>query len=591
MVCPECGTYLDDEKTVVCTVCGTPLNKGPQTIDSVEAIREGREAFPITKKHIEKQADSPSRAYADYELWDRGGYTASKISSPTVRRIEYDPKEAKKRSVNWVHRGIILSLVLIIIIGSIYFFFKQTEQGQIILARSFKADKAQAYWMVGDEFANQGDIVNAIRAYTLADSKDPNNADGLLSLASTYESGNFSSQAEAIYMRIINEISPNRPEPYRALSRMLMVQNRDSEATNILKLAAENTGLKSFMDQRTEMLPATPMVDLPGGRYNSERSINLSSTEGYEIYYVINNDTAILPQDGVLYDGKPIKIPEGNIKLRAVSTSINLVSDPLVVSYIIIYPSPAAPNVHLAPGTYSKPKTVALSPGDDNTEVTIYYTIDGSMPTENSPIYDGNPIKLPSGRVSIKAFSKNDRGKTSSTKEVGYKIDVKPYLQKLYNSEDLFNGIKLYSTTSDEFFTQFGRAESSADVAYSTLISTSAKRYNYPWGYAEFILASNKWVLVSLDMNTKITAEPRGVGFGNTEEEIISKFKDMGQAPNLDGTRGLYYGLPDVGRVLIDDNGTRYIQYACNTPDNRVWVVEYYLNNGTVNKIKHYYLP
>ncbi|NMD37925.1 MAG: hypothetical protein GYA87_04505 [Christensenellaceae bacterium] len=591
MVCPECGTFLDDEKTVVCTVCGTPLNKGPQIIDSVEAIREGREAYPVTKKHIEEQKDSPSRAYANDELWDRGGYLPSKISSPTVKSVEYDPKEAKKRSVNWVHRGIILSVVFIIIVAGVYLFFKQTEPGQLILARSFKADKAQAYWMVGDEFADKGDIVNAIRAYTLADSKDPNNADGLLSLASIYEAGNFLSQAEAIYMRIINEISPNRPEPYRALSRMLVVQNRDPEAANILKLAAENTGIKSFMDQRTEMLPSTPAVDLPGGRYNSEKSINLSSSEGYEIYYVINNDAATLPQDGVLYDGKPIKIPEGNIKIRAVSTSINLVSDPLVVSYIIIYPSPAAPYVHLAPGTYSKPKTVALSPGDDNKDVVIYYTIDGSIPTENSPIYDGTPIKLPSGRVSIKAFSKNDRGKTSSTREVGYKIDVKPYLQKLYNSEDLFNGIKLYSTTSDEFFTQFGRAESSQDIDYSTLIKTSAKRYNYPWGYADFILVSNKWVLAALEMNSKITAEPRGVGFGATEEEIVAQFKDMGQAPNLDGTRGLYYNLPDVGRILFDDKGTRYIQYACSSPDNSVWVLEYYLKDGVVNRIKHYYLP
>ena len=68
-------------------------------------------------------------------------------------------------------------------------------------------------------------------------------------------------------------------------------------------------------------------------------------------------------------------------------------------------------------------------------------------------------------------------------------------------------------------------------------------------------------------------------------------YKDFGQVQSLNGTRGLYYDYPNVGKVLIDDDGNRYIQYTCQNKESKTLVLQYWLKNGTVNRIVNYYQP
>lgn len=70
-------------------------------------------------------------------------------------------------------------------------------------------------------------------------------------------------------------------------------------------------------------------------------------------------------------------------------------------------------------------------------------------------------------------------------------------------------------------------------------------------------------------MNSEIGTPPRGVGFGSTESEIVSVYKDFGQVEAPNGTRGLYYEYPNVGQVLVNDDGTRTVRYSCRFPPAR----------------------
>lgn len=582
MICKNCGAYISDD-AVACPKCKAITAEGAKR---QLGQREGRDDDDYQKVNQSTQ-ERVEAGTLDEASGNR--IVQLKENRRNIIQIDYSEKELKKLSKNWIIRISILVIVLVFAIAGTYIFLKKTESGQLILARRFKADSPQVYWIVGEEFLNKGDLVNAIRAFTLADAKDPNNSDGLLSLASAYEASNLQDQAERIYRRIITDISPNRSETYRALVRMLNSQDRIAEAAEVLRLAYNNTGIVEFKDQLNQILPEQPIVDLPGGRYNSEKYVNISSPQGYEIYYTLDSQKTAL--QGELYDGKPIKIPEGTVVLKAVCRSIELVSDPVEVKYILIYPSPSSPKSNLQPGTYGRRIPVSLRNTDEKEkDVVIHYTIDGSIPTENSPIYDGTPIEMPSGKVTLRAISVNNRGKMSNAQEVGYKFDAKPYPEKRYGEEDLFNGFEIGVTDIDTFFNQFGRSEDVKNSEYPLAKPLPSKIYNYPWGTVEFVLLRNKWIIASIDMHSRLTNEPRGVGFDNTEEEICKAFRDAGQKPNLDNTRGLYYDLPNIGKIDFDNDGKRYISYTCTTTSGNLWTIEYYLNSsGRVDRIVHYY--
>ena len=389
----------------------------------------------------------------------------------------------------------------------------------------------------------------------------------------------------------------------RIVSRLYQNTDRGPEAAEMMKLAYENTDRETFRLPRREYIPQSPQVNLSAGRYDlskMDREVDISSPQSFDIYYTYD-DNAVLPQDGILYDGVSLHAEEGTVTLRAVCVNGTLVSDELSVSYTFYYPTPPAPKCNLAPNTYKTAKTVSLRAGtreeytkkeqaEMEKNLTYYYTIDGSTPTEESPVYDGTPIQLPSGKVTLKAMCKNQYGKLSSILEVGYKFNIKPAPLEMYAETDTLADMVLLATTQQEFEAAFGSPQQEIDTTYLTLEDT-ARHLEYPWGYAVFATVNKRWVLVRVEMTSSVTSTPRGVGFGATEAEVTGVYKDFGQVQSPNGTRGLYYDYPNVGKVLIDDDGTRYIQYTCQNKESKTLVLQYWLKNGTVNRIVNYYQP
>ena len=71
------------------------------------------------------------------------------------------------------------------------------------LLKQWNSATAQSYWEVAQEFADGGDLETAITAYRMADILDPDNYDGLLDMASTYEMMNQNDKAEELYLNLI----------------------------------------------------------------------------------------------------------------------------------------------------------------------------------------------------------------------------------------------------------------------------------------------------------------------------------------------------------------------------------------------------
>lgn len=626
---PEARNASDDQETP---------EYGDYDLSSVPMVHEQGNPRENRKKAIRMQ--EIGERDMDRVLEQRGqkysGYSKKKPVYAKNQRSRSSALERRMKNINWTLIAIILVVVGGITGGVLYMRHQKSDSGQQAIARrntlavverdfeiaadwrtiEIQEDRKDlldrwgkatpdSYWIVGQDFAAVGDIETAILAYRIADILDPENYSGLMLMATAYEMNAQHKEAEDLYVRLSTQMDPANSEAHTALINLLLSEGREPEAASAMLTAYNRTGRESYRQQRNNLIPKMPQTSMTAGRYQIDKlsaKVALISPDGYDMYYT-TDDNAVLPQDGILCTDGIINPEEGTIHLRAVCVAGNLVSDMLSVTYTFYYPTPPAPQANLAPNTYNKLKTVNLRAGNNTDErltkkevreyekhYRYFYTVDGSTPTENSPEYTGEPIRLPSGRVTLKAICINQYNKSSSALEIGYKFDVKPFPLERYTEADTFGGFVLNRTSRTEFEQTFGEPKKESATTY-LYAGGEAIHAEYPWGYAVFLLQNNAWSVVRVEMNRSITTCPRNVGFGASETEVCAAYRDCGQPPNQDSSRGLYYDYPEVGQVLLKENDQRVVQYQCQTAAGRNWYLQYWLTNGQVTKIVNYYQP
>ena len=538
--------------------------------------------------------------------------------TPTVMAVSHRNSRSKrglrmKRLINWA--WVLISAVVLVIALAIgtYVFLSKTPTGQVIRARMGEDATSAAMWQVGQEYLHTGDIDKAIEYFLIARQKDEEakepNVTGLLELGSAYEANGQLVEAEAVYAHIYTEIVPSAPEAYRAQARVLQAQGRLADAAALLNDAYKATGVAAFRSQRLDILPDLPTTSVVPGYYNAAQKVELLQGQDCEIWYTLDK-FAVLPEGGILYE-EPLEFSEGEHALRAVAVNGDLVSDPMIANYQIYLPTPLQPDSNLAPQTYTKRRTVSLRPGklsDEDLEknpgyaatlddpvaqtITIYYTIDGSQPDKDSPIWDGTPIQLGTtgGYVTLKALSVNGYGKQGNTLEVKYKFDVNPGHKKVYSVEDTIDDLKLGATTREAFRTKYGDGTGPQMITINT-VEGECEQYTYSWGHAAFMKVKTGWVLAELYFTGNF-AGPRDTKIGMAEAKITGQFRDYGQVTGATGIkRGLYYENEDKQAVIsILPGGNKVIYYRTGTADGHVWQLEYNINtSGTCESIRWFF--
>ena len=507
---------------------------------------------------------------------------------------------APRRMVNWMKFVLFGAVILAVLAAGGWLFLKKTDAGQRFLARLGKDASSVAYWAVGDEKMNSGDVDGAIECFETARAKDAEegviDVDGLLELGSALEAADRTREAADLYEEIYTQ-TPSRTEAYVNHIRILQNSGSDADlvkAGELMKLAYEKTGDKTFLTQRTDLLPAAPEVTPIAGYYETKRTLVLTSYQGFDVYYTFD-ENAELPAEGIKATPEGVMLDEGIYNLRAVAVDGGLVSDELKGTWKIIMPSPMTPRATLAPNTYKSRQSVKLKPGVDDerdTSIVIYYTIDGSIPDSDSPIFDGEPITLPTGWVTLNAYAVNRYRKLSNMLTVKYKIDVNPWPKTAFGEEDTIGKIVLLKTTQSEFSHNYGEGEAAGPVEMEGF-DTECRRFDYPWGYVVMNLQKRVWVLaeVCFGDGSGMTG-PRDTKIGDTEEAVVGAYKDMGQIASKSGNRGLYaLDSGASGKIWLQENGEKIIRYRY--PVSSSWVqLEYVVSaGGTVSRIDYKYIP
>ncbi len=652
MLCPFCGTY-GAANDVICPACGRLLPRGENHDSGVMAIRQGKRARQEAQSGetpIWQRRQGTARVYVDpdtrpatggqipvfptAQIFDADGTPVSDereierslarqlygeeeyagrtgAAAPAVRRRS---RPIRKHGFNWMILWIALAVLVVVSGVAAVVWLRATDEGHLFLVRhDYEINDSAAYWQVGRERMDTGDLDGAIdlflRAAELEEAQSGRtNLDGLMMLATAYLSKGETEKAEEIYVHIYTDINPSSEEAYRREIELLRESGREAEAADLMLVAYRKTGSDTFRRQRNLLLPSQPVTDLTAAVFEQRRTMHLTSPEGYPIYYVMNNEEAVLfdedrhiTSDWILYDGS-IYLDEGKWTIRAVCVNGELASDELSATYTVDLPSPHQPNCGLSPGTYEKKQRVYLWPNKEDEakkkdgtveKITIYYTIDGSIPDADSPIADRDvAIRLPAYSITLQAIAVNSYGKPSTVLERHFVIKAEKDPPKGYatdNPADIAS-VRLNSTTYDMFVSSFGQEERGEDVDMGNL--GICRRCYYRWGYVTYQMVGTTRYLVEISYNTNEIESPRSTKIGMSETEITSKFRDMGQLESPSGNRGLYSNGDGIGKIYKQQDGTKIIRYIAYTADGHYWQLDYNLDrSGIVGSIYMLYIP
>ncbi|MGI6694843.1 MAG: chitobiase/beta-hexosaminidase C-terminal domain-containing protein [Christensenellales bacterium] len=496
----------------------------------------------------------------------------------------------QKRMINWAKVSVSIGMLLIVLAAGAFIYLKMTPGGQLIMARMGREASADAYWALGTEYLDQGYVARSIETYEKAleiEPERPDLADKLLLLAEGYEAASRYDDAQAVYKRIYTEVDKTHVTSYRRHIDLLLSLERVIPATDLMQTAYEKTGDESFYNQRSQMVPYPPVASLASGRYLFSRTVEFSSPQGYDVVYATGDEE--LPDAGTLYTG-PITMKEGTHTFRAVAVSRELFSDEMSISYTIALPSPLAPRTNMASGTYERPIKVSLRNIDEDKDLRFFYTIDGTRPTTDSPEYTGEPIQLAGGKTYLRAISLNKHGKTSN--ELNIEYDVKysnraPFV-KYFRPEDQFPDFEIHKTTPEQLTAKMGTPDSQEEIVDEDVTGKAIKLV-YPWGEARFFTGEKGMILYYFTTNQVSHVGPRKTAVGQSLDDVIAKFRTMGQLPNARGDRGLYYDMSEGFahyRVASDDPDTGTLTYVyVGTGISGSLILEYAIAAGRVERI------
>ena len=637
MICPNCGRELPDTARV-CPGCSAVQRvfrrRQADVTGPEEPVRVSRRVTPDTEeaKHRREQAEEAKRGTASTP--NRAGKQAPAARQGSagqipvglskqaarekaqVRHVRRAPDHIRRRvdgqparldpqiyrkSHKRLKRVLLIILLLTLFVGSAGgYILLRTESGQRLLATwGWSLASTDAYITLGRELYEQAYFTRALEKLQIAVEREPENVDALVLTGQVYTELGRTEEAVAIYESLISDIAPSHPSAYRNLIKIYQQQGYNAEAIELMKLAAQNANSTQEFDvMLREYTPTTPTLSHQEGRYTSEIDVTITIPEGQTVYY--STDGTDPSESGLVYTaGTMIHVPEGKMTVKAIGFTENgTPSEQITANYTVIIPTPAAPKANYASGVYKKAPKVSLRPGSEDEKenemiVAIYYTLDGRQATTDSTLYT-EPIQLPIGKSRLRAIAVASNGKISYEMNVTYEVEGN--LKNMFGSKDTFKNMELYKTGYKTFTKAWGTPNSYDALPQDQWYSPEMESYEavYDWGIARFCIKTTGGspVLYYLETtNSKMTA-PRTTRVGMAGDEVMEKFRDLGQAPlDEDGNRLLYNynsGNYQFGTYRKEDDGLYAIHYYYPIGEKREIFVElsYYLDeNNEVARI------
>ncbi|MCR4807338.1 MAG: chitobiase/beta-hexosaminidase C-terminal domain-containing protein [Lachnospiraceae bacterium] len=378
MICPKCGTAIP-EGYMYCSKCGEEVIMVPDFEVELEA-------------GIEETISEVAEMMADTVEVDtvKKAETATEVKNGLSKKIKFIIAAAAVL-------GLLLVFAIIKITSSVKSYYSFDEQ--------FKELDA--------EFI-RGEYDDAIKTAKHVISLKPDDKRSRLILADSYFNVYKYDESIAVLYELLDDYPDDR-EIYERLIACFEAEDDTEDIINLSKRAND----KIFAELFEDYMCAEPEFSEEGGNYYGTQSIELTTSGKGTIYYTLDGSEP--GEDSLEYSEPIIVEEEGETVIKAIHINEKGVSSKAVSkTYNIIKLAPAIPRLITQGGDYSIPKLIKV---EEPQTGTLYYTTDGTDPTEASPEYEP-PIAMPLGKSEFRFVIINDSGEAGEVVTAEYNLKI-----------------------------------------------------------------------------------------------------------------------------------------------------------------------
>lgn len=317
----------------------------------------------------------------------------SSVKKPQPIEIKTDEKSPKTK------KTVIISLVsFICCLGVIILSASYLNSYSYIIKKANKAMES-------------GEYDNAYKLYEKALSKNNDSVEALLGAGEASKNAGNYEESEKLLIKALDLDGENNT----AFASLLDLYDKTDHQDKIAD-AEKYVNTSAMKEIFSEIAIESPVISLEGGEYKEEIIITLTSKSNLQMYYTIDGRDPS-KGEGALYEGEIILSEEGEYKLRACCYKDGRFGKVTESVYTLKFDTPPMPEVTPMTGSFTEETKVTIK--SDVPGAKIYYTWDGTNPTESSKRYK-DPLVIPEGNnvLSIIVVSKN--GKISDVLRVNY---------------------------------------------------------------------------------------------------------------------------------------------------------------------------
>ncbi len=245
-----------------------------------------------------------------------------------------------------------------------------------------------------------GNYDNALGFYHRALSIRQEDQEARMSLADIYLRQKNYDAALVLYMELIKLDASNR----EAYEKLISIYEEKQEYENILALADE-VEEPEILELFQPYLVTQPIISPLGGTYEEALTVTLFSLKGEDIYYTLDG-TDPDSGSGILYRDEEIAFSDtGNYQIKAACRNGKGISSEIVEEHYFVEIKPPGYPAVTPDGGEIWGETYVTITAEEN--CSIYYTWDGTDPTEDSEPYT-EPILVPVGNQVLSVLVVNN---------------------------------------------------------------------------------------------------------------------------------------------------------------------------------------